>query len=170
MDDGDFFGGDVIAGDEGVAGIAAVRDDVADGGERTAEKGRQIFSGAHRADDGGAGKLALESAGVAVRHAAEAEDDVGRGGGDGAREAGREPIKVRVERLEDATSDRGREGRGELAAGAEGEERRRVASDREGVGEEDGLPLGSPAAQEILEDSDFHCPARGRGDGVRFTS
>ena len=82
----------------------------------------------------------------------------GVGGAGGAEQAGGEPVEPRIERLECAMRDAGAGEFGcERAAWAEGEQRDGVAASGEGAGEEDGLALGTAAAQPVLDEENFHC-------------
>ena len=88
---------------------------------------------------------------------------------DRRRERGRKPVEVEVERLKCVPGYSARDGGGKQAAGAKREQRRRVAGANEAVGQENCLSFGSPAAQKILQDENFHCPGRWRGEGMRVT-
>lgn len=169
MDHGDVIGREREIADKLVASGMAVGDDVGGVAQAAAEKPREGFTGAHSADDGGAGEGAGEGGPVAVGHAAHGEHDVGGEGAGGAGEAGGEPIEAEVAGLQGNDIER-RGFAGEGAAGAEGEETHGVADGGETVGEEQSLAFGAAATQVVLDEEDFHGLERCERKGERSCS
>src|SRR5580693_7831061 len=117
---------------------------------------RKRLSRAHGANDANAGKFFLKAAGVTVGHAAHAKNAIGREDADGAGKPGREPVEVKIERLECTLDDVVQPG-GKCAAGTEGKQHGIEAGGGESARQEDRLALGSAAAQIVLENENFHC-------------
>src|SRR6186713_2256802 len=96
---------DGVLMNQGVAGVATVRHDVSNRGERAEKRGRQCLSGPHRGYDGASGKFALKMAAIAICHATHAESNVWLVLTNLRRQPGRKPIEPQIEWLQGAPGD-----------------------------------------------------------------
>jgi hypothetical protein len=93
----------------------------------------------------------LQPPGVAIGHPPHAKYEIGIGPADGAGKTRGKPVGAKVEGLERAMRQAA-QAPGEGASRAERHQLAGVAGANRGAGKLDGLALGSPAAQVVLED------------------
>ncbi len=165
VDDGDLGRGQIVLVGEDALGDMTVGDDMPAETQRTHEKPGEGLAGAHGADDGGAGQALLDETGVAIRHAAHAEHEIGRGFLGGAQEIWGKPVQMAVEGLERL------EGEGlvfgviaQSPTGTEGQQGDLVAGPGCRGAKENGLSFGAATAEIVLDDENFHCSAKRCGN------